>query len=229
MKAIDLTGQRFGKFTVIERTENGNRGQVRYMCRCECGTIVIKDAGDIVKNIRNGVQSSCGCFDSKRKPNDYSFNGSVGYCHLSNGDVVTFDTEDYDKIKEYRWSKSGKTHVQCSKWNGTKYVTLYIHRLIMDCPDGMVVDHINGDKLDNRKCNLRVCTQQENSWNARISSRNKYGYKGVYFDARNNSYTARVNIGKKTHHIGSFKTLTDAINARLTWEMEHWGEFRLKE
>lgn len=83
------------------------------------------------------------------------------------------DDDDFDKIKKYNWraqvmKRTGYDQIYVISHQRIapyKNKTIYLHRLIMNCPEGMVVDHINGDTLDNRKVNLRVCTRSENLLN----------------------------------------------------------------
>jgi len=103
---------------------------------------------------------------------------------------------------------------------------MYMHRFIMgvlDCP--VQIDHINGNSLDNRRSNLRECTQRQNSYNRRNSKLGKTGRKGVVFDARRNRYRARVRVNGKEVHLGRFLTCWEAAEAYdLAAERLH-GEF----
>ncbi len=70
-----------------------------------------------------------------------------------------------------------------------------MHRLIMDCPDGMDVDHINGDGLDNRRENLRIVTRSQNLRNRKTFKNSKSGFKGVIFNPVNGKWKAIINLG----------------------------------
>lgn len=87
-----------------------------------------------------------------------------------------------------------------------------LHRLIMGNPKNMVIDHINRNPLDNRKENLRICTIQENLRNQKRPN-NKTGFNGVSV-AYNGKYSAQIKINYKKIHLGIYKTLEEAINAR---------------
>jgi len=101
-----------------------------------------------------------------------------------------------------------------------------IHRWIMEPPIGLVVDHINHDTFDNRRCNLRVCTSAENTRNKKLSPRNKSGISGV---RRNGSkWTAGIGVDMKYVHLGTFSTIEGAIKARKDAEIKYFGEFRPK-
>ena len=129
------------------------------------------------------------------------------------------DLDDVDRVKKHKWYLDYYNYV-CS------HTYLRIHRLIMDCPDDMVVDHINHNRLDNRKSNLRVCTQQQNNINVSTRKNNTSGYKGVSLDKRRNKWRARVNIDGKEKSLGYYKTKEEAIAARKQAEIEYYGEYR---
>ena len=84
----------------------------------------------------------------------------------------------------------------------------------MDCPDGMVVDHINGNPMDNRCKNLRICTQAQNSLNNHgAKTGSKSGHKGVYWHKASEKWCAEVVSEGKKHYLGLFKNKLDAAEA----------------
>lgn len=92
--------------------------------------------------------------------------------------------------------------------------------MIMNCPDDKVVDHISiEDTLDNRKQNLRVCTQRENMQNF---SRSKFEQTGVHFREDRNAWTATIGVDGKLIHLGQFQTYELAVEARKKAEKEYW-------
>ena len=91
-----------------------------------------------------------------------------------------------------------------------------------------VVDHINRNPLDNRKCNLRVCSQQQNTINRSLRNDNTSGKSGVTFNKRIGKWQANVYISGKRHHLGYFDNKEDAITARLEGEEKYFGEFAPK-
>ena len=103
--------------------------------------------------------------------------------------------------------------------------TLILHRVIMENPPrGMVVDHINGDTLDNRRCNLRVTTHQENMRNILPRKRSKTGVCGVFlYKKRTDKFIARIPVNGKNLHLGVFETIEDAAKARADAEIKYWG------
>jgi len=109
-----------------------------------------------------------------------------------------------------------------------KQKTIYLHRTIMDCipNDGKVVDHINGNTLDNRKENLRICTQADNCVNRRKNRNNTSGFKGVRWREQNNAYVAYIQVSGKNKYLGLFPTIELADNAYKKASIEFHGEFR---
>lgn len=130
------------------------------------------------------------------------------------------DLEDVDNIKIYKWYMNPSGYII----NRGKNIG-FLHRFIMDCPDDLVVDHINHNPLDNRKENLRICTQEQNMCNQSIRKDNKSGCPGVYYVERKSKWVAQIRINKKTKHLGYFNTIEEAIEARRQAEIEYFGEF----
>ena len=93
---------------------------------------------------------------------------------LSKGKCALVDNEDYERLMQYKWcaskTKIGYYSIRKDYTSG-KQKTILMHRIIMDCPKGMIVDHINHNALDNRKENLRICTNSQNLMNQRVSKK----------------------------------------------------------
>jgi len=100
-----------------------------------------------------------------------------------------------------------------------------MHRAIMNPPDGTVVDHINRNSLNNRRCNLRICTQKENLRNGRPSRRSTSRFKGVYFDKQTRKWIAKIGYNGKTIHLGSFEDEVEAAKAYDRKAYELFGDF----
>lgn len=116
------------------------------------------------------------------------------------------DIEDIEKIKDYYWNiRYDKRHPNCvpyveSRKNNKR---VHLHRLIMDCPVGLVVDHINGNNLDNRKRNLRIITQNENRLNNHKS-------KNIFYNKRDNLYVVNFKVNKKGKSICYTRNIQEA-------------------
>lgn len=141
---------------------------------------------------------------------------------MSNGYAFKFDKEDLDIVCSEKWypSKQGYQTYPTSR-NGIPF-----HRLLFPNVDnGLEIDHINRDSLDNRRCNLRICTHQQNQFNQDIQSNNSSGFSGVsYFPARS-KYRARIKYAGNEIHIGYYPTLDDAARSRKYAEEILFGEF----
>lgn len=124
---------------------------------------------------------------------------------------IKIDLEDVEKIKDYSWQirkSCSLLYVQAKIKNKIR-TTIPLHRLIMNCPKGLVVDHINHDTLDNRKCNLRICTVAENNQNQKINKNNKTGFRGLSYDKKYNKYYAQISVSRK-HYSKRFNNIEDA-------------------
>ena len=129
------------------------------------------------------------------------------------------DLDDIDKVKDFKWYLNDNGYVLC---NNPK---TRLHRLIMNPSDGMVVDHINRNRVDNRKSNLRICTNQQNSVNVNVSRNNTSGTTGVNYDKRSSKWQAYININGERKHLGYYDSKEDAIAARRQAEIDYFGEF----
>lgn len=118
------------------------------------------------------------------------------------------DDKDYLKVSKYSWSYDGTyaiTKYKCKKTNKRK--TLRMHRLIAKTPLGMQTDHINGNGIDNRRKNLRVCSNQQNCWNRKLLEKNKTSkYRGVCYIQRRKKFCASIRVDNKSVHLGYFKS-----------------------
>lgn len=126
------------------------------------------------------------------------------------------DLEDVEKIKDYFWNiRKDKRHPKCTPYvESTQQINeklkrIHLHRYLTNCPKDMVVDHINGNNLDNRKCNLRIITQQKNTLN-----RNNSENVGVSYIKRDKTWIAYITINGKTKRLGSYSTKEGALERR---------------
>lgn len=103
--------------------------------------------------------------------------------------------------------------------------TKYFHRVLTKCPKEFCVDHINGNTLDNRLSNLRVCEHKENRRNSKINLNNSTGYKGVDFVKSKNKYRARIKYNYKEIHLGMFNNAKEAASAYNKAAFKYFGKF----
>lgn len=133
------------------------------------------------------------------------------------------DKEDLDKVKGYKW---GMCHNYVSTLYNRKRILL--HRFIVDCEDGMMVDHIDGNPLNNTKSNLRIVTPQQNALNKDTKGLKNNKRIGVSYCARECKWRATIQKDYKYIHLGYFDTEEEAIKAREEAEIKYFGEYRRK-
>lgn len=104
-----------------------------------------------------------------------------------------------------------------------------MHRLIMDATSDVEIDHINLNRADNRRENLRFATHQENNFNKKYHKNSTTKIKGVYWSKRLQKWYAKIYFNYKSIHLGVFENLEDAVAARQKAEKEYFKEFNYKE
>lgn len=147
---------------------------------------------------------------------------------LNNDAIALVDDEDFEKIQKSNWHVTPKGYAARGVNMGNGKTKGYImHREIMGLlhHDGKIVDHINGNKLDNRKSNLRICTNAENKSNCKPYSNNKSGYKGVYKEKKGRKYTAQIRVNGEIFYLGSFLDPKKASAAYLNAAIAMKGDF----
>lgn len=125
------------------------------------------------------------------------------------GKFALVDDEDFDQLNKYRWSFDSGGYAKRKLRDGNKSRVLMMHSVIIGEKYGMITDHIDGDRLNNQKSNLRLCNSLQNVWNRKPFKNRKCKYFGVRKDSTN---TWRVEIrvsGKREHYFG-FKSEEEA-------------------
>jgi len=153
---------------------------------------------------------------------------------LSQGKMALVDDEDYAMLMGYKWcvrlANHGNLYAFRIELVNGRNRGIHMHRVLLKAPDHYQVDHINGNGLDNRKSNLRLCTQSQNMHNESQHSTNTTGYKGVRRDKRklargSRCYSARITVDKKSYSCGMFKTAEEAAHAFDEMAIRHVGKF----
>ena len=153
---------------------------------------------------------------------------------LTQDKFAIVDAEDYERLNKYKWciSKTSNTNYALRRIRGKmvkgkrgKHKTILMHRFILNAPGHLVVDHINHNGLDNRKKNLRLCTQAQNLYNTLPRLNCTSQFKGVYWDKCRNLFAARLKHKGKRYFIGRFKNEIDAAKAYDKKARELFGEF----
>lgn len=228
----NLIGKVFGYLTVIEEAEavispNGQKIR-RWKCSCVCGNIVpIREP-----HLKSGHTKSCGCFRKDiakehcikefSKPNKFVFSNDYVIGYANDEKEFLFDIEDYDKIKDFTWSINNRGYLLNKNGESFHRVVLNLNNLQ---DDKCVVDHINHNKLDNRKKNLRICQQIDNSHNMELANNNTSGVTGVQWMKDRNKWRAFITINYKKKYLGDFCRKEDAIKARKEAEEKYFKEY----
>ena len=134
-----------------------------------------------------------------------------------NGDYAIIDQSDHDLISNYNWSITS---------NGYAFSTIvgYMHRFILSPKENEFIDHINHNKLDNRRANMRICNNQENSWNM-IPKKGTSKYKGVSWNKQEKKWCAQIRIKGLQTKIGFFEDEIEAAKSYDKAAKKHFGEF----
>jgi hypothetical protein len=140
---------------------------------------------------------------------------------LNTDKVAIIDGNSFEKIKSYRWrlSKAGNGYAVAS--HGTKQISM--HRVILNPSQKIHIDHINGDGLDNRIENLRLCTHGQNMSNRKLHKNNTSGYKGVNWESE--KWRATIYRNGKKISLGCFDDILDAAKAYNKAALKYYGEF----
>lgn len=210
IKGRDITGLRFGTLVVVElEPELTKHKQKKWKCVCDCGSVT----SILQHSLTTGNTTKC----SDHPKNEYVIKGDYAELDVSTEKYPSthtkVDTEDLQMLLNHKSAKNSKMrwmvyNSSYGRWgsyvSATDRKTL-IHRLIMGVTDAnYIVDHINGDTLDNRKSNLRVITRAENNKNMRKHSDNTSGYTGV--GLKDGLWVASIRMGYKKYYIGGYNS-----------------------
>ena len=163
--------------------------------------------------------------------NEYILKGDFAEMHIlgsKQGDkIILVDREDVDRLSQCKWminkyKKSEKVNYYAVNKDG-----VLLHRFIMNATEGRknVVDHINGNTLDNRKSNLQICSQRDNLRKAALKSTNKSGVTGVCWYKKTGKWMAHIKLNYKHITIGYYDTIEEALKARMDYEKKYYGKF----
>jgi len=136
-----------------------------------------------------------------------------------------FDLDDLDIVESRVWYKDKDGYLTHNYFYAGKLCFARFHRIVINAKPNEFVDHINKNRADNRKSNLRTCKRSENMRNRGLLSTNKSGITGVHYDKQRNKWTASITYNCKKLFIGRFELKEDAIRARLFKEIELFKDF----
>lgn len=221
----DLVGRRFGLLDVISFARvhrwTSAKGTVRttsyWVVRCVCGNQKEVQAG----NLTSGQIVSCGC-------KKLGFRGTppVGvpgcvWIPLAGGDFALVDAADAPLLMPCHWRVIKGYAVRT-----VNHRMVSMHREILHPQPEEEVDHINGNRLDNRRSNMRLATRHQNAKNAPAPRSNTSGVKGVSWDKTRGRWVARIRIGPgRRLELGRFVVFEDAVQAYNEAAHEHHGVF----
>lgn len=144
---------------------------------------------------------------------------------LTQGKAAIVDDDDYESINAHKWHYVNVGYASRYSGGGRKNrKTDYMHIAVMGKQSGMEIDHINGNKLDNRKENLRHVTHSQNMQNASVKGGSSR-YKGVCWDKSRNKWISSIYISEKHVHIGRYESEEDAARAYNLRAHVAFGEF----
>lgn len=204
-------GDKFGNLTVVSALKN-----YKWKCKCNCGNYSTPTGSNLI----SGHTKSCGgCGKNNYR---YSEDGLKVIITTTNGVDFIIDKEDEELVRKYKWyatiSKSGIQTIISSD-------RVILHRLLFDFPKNVEIDHIDLNRLNNSRSNLRICTHQQNQVNQPLQKNNNSGVSGVSWYSARNKYRARIKIGQKDIHLGYYEKFIEAVQARNVGMECMFGEY----
>ena len=140
---------------------------------------------------------------------------------LTRGQFALVDDDWFYFLNQFKWQLSTKGYAIRT----VKDKTIWMHRIILNTPKDYFTDHINGNKIDNRKSNLRIAKGSQNYGNVGLPKHNTSGFKGVSFEKSRNKYEAYISKKDKKVHLERFKTSKEAALVYNQAAQEYFGKF----
>lgn len=226
-----MTKDEFIKRSIETHGDKYNYDKVVYVKSRLNVIINCPDHGDFKQTPANHIRNA-GCqkcaeinrvgnkIKSHNKIRNWDFNQPEDYklIPLFGGDFVKVDNEDFEIFKNVNW---------CLHKSGYAYNDYFklMHRYIMNTPDGMDTDHINHNKLDNRKSNLRICNRTQNNANQKVRKGYTSKYKGVSWNKNLQKWVSQISVNNNTYNLGIFESELEAAKSYDEGAKELFGEY----
>lgn len=211
-KFIDLTGQRFGRLLVTKRNGTGNTGQAVWLCSCDCG----KEANVLMDNLRRGKQVSCGCYHLETITTHGATTGKVKTAEYKVWQEMR--RRCYDENGAHYKDYGGRGITVCDRWINS--FENFLGDMGKRTSSKHSIDRIHNDG-DYEPSNCHWATGGEQANNQRMKNTNTSGHKGVSWDKAKNRWIAKIIINYKPIHLGTFKTIEEAVEAREKAEIRY--------
>ena len=222
-------GQIIGNWKILSFIRVNAKGNNVWLCECQCENKTQREISEI--NLLKLSPKSCGCLikqagKQNKKYNQYNLEGEYGIGYTSNGTEFYFDLEDYELIKDYCWCLSKTTHTIVARIpNQNKNIAL--HQLIMGTykkGHNVQVDHIHHNRHDNRKSQLRICSNSQNQMNKDKPTTNTSGHIGVSYSKKDNLWHSYIEKNGKRINAW-FHSYEEAVQWREEQAILIFGEF----
>jgi len=212
-KIIDLTGKRYGRWTVIEERGRSKNGNVLWKCICDCGNIV-----EVLSvSLRNNLSKSCGCLKKELMRKRFKKHGCSYRAEYNVwGDMIQRCTNKKCFVYKHYGGRGIRV---CQEWR--KSFKVFFNDM-GPRPRGTSIERINNE-LGYFPGNCIWANKTIQVRNRRLSPQNSTGVNGIYVN-RQGKYCAGIKLNYKQIYLGSFKTIEEATEARRLGEIKYWGE-----
>lgn len=147
---------------------------------------------------------------------------------LTQGKFAIVDDEDFHFLSNFKWCavlSNGNFYALRRIKRSGKWTTIKMHTVLMKTPAGLVVDHVNGNSLDNRRVNMRLCSASDNNRNKKNAPGATSKYRGVHWANAAKKWKASISINNRCHYLGIYASEIDAARAYDAAAYKHYGNF----